>query len=233
MKKILLIAVCAVSAITVDAQVSFGGQVGANFGLGHAKDDYYAGSIYAGPALANKPKVGPLAGLVAEVDFGKLSFRPELNFVQKGSKSYISGFDENKFSLSYLELPLNVVYKMDLGSKGSKVFFGLGPAIAFGIGGKIKTTDNVNGEVYSTKVKFDGKKDATDDKAHFKALDLGLNIVAGYQMKSGLFARLAFTNGFSNLYPEKNYSVGGTTYKQSYKNRGVSLAVGYMISGKK
>ncbi|MBC7536036.1 MAG: PorT family protein [Ferruginibacter sp.] len=233
MKKSILAAVMAMCSIAAYAQVSFGGQVGVNLGLGNAKDGYFAGSIYAGPELANEPKIGLLAGVVAEVDFGKLSFRPELNFIQKGSKSGISGYDENKFSLSYLELPLNVVYKLELGSKGNKVFFGLGPAIAFGLGGKIKNTDGSTGAVYSRKVKFDGKKNGTDDKAHFKALDLGANILGGFQMKSGLFARVAFTYGFSNLYPEKTYNVSGTTYDQSYKNRGVNLSVGYMLGGTK
>ncbi|MFT3908564.1 MAG: porin family protein [Ferruginibacter sp.] len=230
MKKIILLAAIAVCSISSYAQFAFGVQLGPNLELSKAKDDQYTSGIYN---LENDPKVGFLIGVLAEVGFGKLAFRPELNFIQRGSKTGLAGYNQLKFNLNYVEVPLNVVYNLKL-SKVGKVFFGLGPNVGIGLGGKIKYE---NGE--STKVAFDGKKEPThDDKAHFKRMDIGANIIAGFQLKMGVFAKLGFTYGFSNLYPDKNYPhydnngnyVG--TYDQSYKNRSVNLTIGYML-GKK
>ncbi len=222
----MLLAAFAVFSIASYAQCSFGGQVGANLGMGQAKFNY------AGYALTNDPKVGFLIGVVAQVDFGKLSFRPELNFVQKGSKSGITygGFYDDyssKRTLNYIEVPLNVTYNMDLGP--GKLFFGLGPAVGIGLSGTDKDSDG------KTKIKFDGLKyddydsDADDENGHLKRVDVGLNILAGYQLPMGVFAKIGYTHGFSNVDPNKGNS--DPDERSTYKNRGVSICVGYMFGG--
>ena len=231
MKKIILIAAIAVCSISSQAQVSFGAQVGANLAMGHTTNDDPLTSAYT---LTNDPKVGFLIGVLGEVDFGKIAFRPELNFIQKGSKSGYSGIvfggydNSNKRTLNYIEIPLNVVYNLEIGKAG-KVFFGLGPAIGIGLSGKDKLNDvDANGYPITVKrdVKFDGKKDAdaTDGKAHLKRLDVGASILAGYQLPMGLFAKLSYTYGFMDIDAD-------TYYK--YKNRGFSICIGYMLGGKK
>ena len=127
MKNSILAAVIAICSITAYAQPAIGVQLGANFGMGQSGGSYFASG------LSNDPKVGLVIGLLADIPvIEKLSFRPELNFIQKGSKyggaAYLGGFSNvTKVTLNYIELPLNVVYKMSLGSINNKLYFGLVP----------------------------------------------------------------------------------------------------------
>ncbi len=231
MKRIILIAAITLCSISSHAQVSFGAQVGANLGIGNTtiEDPYYGAA-----SIANDPKVGILIGVLAEAEFGKLAFRPELNFIQKGSKSGYGAFTGGsaysfKRTLNYIELPLNVVYNMNLGGKDNKLFFGLGPAFAFGISGKDKDASG------KYDVKFDGKKsddlNSNDIDTHLKRVDVGINLLAGYKLPMGLFGKIGFTYGLSNIDPNKDNAQ--VVDRSSYKNRGVNICVGYMMGGKK
>ena len=234
MKKIILLAAFAVTTSIASAQVSFGIQLGANIAMGKLS---YDDAISVPAALTNDPKVGIIGGFLAEIPLGSnLAFRPELNFIQKGSKSNAFTTSQLKRTLNYIELPLNVVYKLDAGS--GNFFFGLGPTLAFGISGKDKYSDTNDPNDptlnYTSTVKFDGKKDdntaAYSDKDHLKAFDFGANILAGYQLGMGVFFKLGYTYNFMELDPnhsDPNYS------KSSYKNRGFNVCVGYMIGGSK
>ncbi len=222
MKKIYLIVVMAICSIASYAQISFGGQIGANLAMGHAKYSSTPGAVYAG--LSNDPKPGFMIGVLAQVDFGKLAFRPELNFIQKGSKTgYVGDPYASKITLNYIEVPLNVVYNMDLGP--GKLFFGLGPAVGIGLSGKDKYKDYNADDVlvsYKDDIKFDGKANASDNADHLKRVDVGANILVGYQLPMGVFAKIGFTEGLINIDPDDN---------SKYHNRGVSLCVGYMLGG--
>ena len=236
MKKLLLLAVFAATTSIASAQVSFGVQLGANIGMGKLKS-YDTDPLLS--AISNKPKVGIIGGVVAEIPIGtSLAFRPELNFIQKGGKSVITsssnfGADFNR-TLNYVQLPLNVVYKLPLG--GGSMFFGLGPELSFGISGKDKVSGLSNPADNKTyTVKFDGKKSdgVTDpayyDKDHLKSFDVGANIIAGYKLGMGVFFKLGYTYNFLELDP--NHS--DPNFKTSYKNRGFSVCVGYMFGGSK
>lgn len=210
MKRIFLIAVIGLCAFTCDAQISVGGQIGVNFGMGKSGK----GSI----APTNSPKSGLILGVLADLPIvEKLSFRPEFNFVQKGSKyggaSYLGGpTSSTKVTLSYIELPLNVVYKMTMSNSPHKLYFGLGPAFGFGITGNQKNSSG------KTDIKFNGNPD------QLKRVDVGLNLLAGYQFEQGFFGKVGYTLGFANIDPDQN---------DSYKNRGFNICVGYMVRGKK
>jgi hypothetical protein len=137
-----------------------------------------------------------------------------------------------------LQLAPNFVYNFEAGS--GKVFVGAGPDISFGIGGKAKSnftstsTINFPGIPASTttttdnsdvKVKFDGKKEAAGDKDyHLKGLDFGINVLAGYKMSNGAFISAGYTIGLSNIEPND---------KQTFKNSGFNIKLGYMIGGSK
>ena len=214
------IAVCSISS---HAQVSFGAQIGANIGMGHASDE---NATLAALSVANDPKVGFLIGVLGEVDFGQLGFRPELNYIQKGSK-YGFGSGSSKITLNYIQVPLNVVYNLELGKSG-KLFFGLGPEVAFGISGNSKNSSG------KTKVKFDGKETDSsggDNYKHLKRTDFGVTVLAGFQLEMGAFAKIGYTLGLTDIDPDKNNS--DPYFRSSYKNRGLSICVGYMLGGKK
>lgn len=237
MKKIILSLAVVAAAFSANAQISFGGHAGANFASGKTTDN----SSTPSTSQTLKTKVGLTIGAVAEIEFGGgLSFRPELNFIQKGGKSSTSetrnvgvgtltiASTEN-VSMGYLQLAPNFVYYFEAGT--GKVFVGAGPDIAFGMGGKYKysttTTSTVVGFTGSStsgdnKVKFDGKKDATDNDFHLKSLDFGINVLAGYKLSNGAFVSAGYTIGLSNISPYD---------KTTYKNSGFNIKIGYMIGG--
>jgi Outer membrane protein beta-barrel domain len=238
MKKLLLSAAVLVAAFGANAQVSFGGHVGANFASGKST---FTGTPSSSQTL--KTKVGLTIGAVAEIEFGNgLSFRPELNFIQKGGKlsetetrnvgvGTITTVSTENLSMGYLQLAPNFVYNFEAGS--GKVFVGAGPDIAFGMGGKDKSTYATTSTVAGfpgtsgsadVKVKFDGKKDATDNDVHFKGLDFGINVLAGYKLSNGAFISAGYTIGLSNISPYD---------KTTYKNSGFNIKLGYMIGGSK
>lgn len=240
MKKLILFAAFAVSYGVSMAQVSFGVQAGANLAFGKFT------SAYMDPlfptTLTNDPKAGFYAGVLAEIPIsGNFAFSPELNFIQKGSKTnsvFYTDDVHHKITLNYVELPLNVVFKVPVGT--GNFFFGLGPSLAFGISGTDKRTSQSDPtDPYSNgsfKVNFDGKKydditDPNDNDVHFKRFDAGANILAGYKLGNGLFFKLGYNYGFMNIDPNKDNK--DVQDQSTYKNRGFNIGVGFMFGGSK
>ena len=173
-------------------------------------------------------------GAVAKMPIGtNLTFMPQLNLLSKGGKFEESesnssgGFDftvdaRDKVNLTYLELPLNVVYNYN------SFFIGAGPSISYGIGGKgdlyykVDIGGNVDENAYDYKVKFDGDENAEDDDYHLNAFEFGANIFAGYQLTNGLFFSAQYNKGLSNISPQE-----GTTLKTGY----FGIGVGYFFGG--
>ncbi|MEP7164616.1 MAG: porin family protein [Ferruginibacter sp.] len=223
MKKIILLIVSAITVNVSMAQLSFGIQAGANIAFGKITvDDTGLPTLFT-----NDPKIGITGGFLAEIPISeKLAFRPEINFIQKGSKTNttLSIFNEfHKITLNYIEIPLNVVYKMRAGR--GNFFFGLGPTLSIGISGKEKITNDYDPTKDTiVDVKFDGKNSdnlaSNDESRHLKRFDAGANILAGYKLPMGLFIKLGYTYNFLNIDPNKN---------NGYKNRGFNICVGYML----
>ena len=169
--------------------------------------------------LDTKSRFGWKVGGVANMPIASnIAFMPQLNVVNKGSEIKMDipmfGTIEGTTSLTYVELPLNFVYT------SGGFFGGIGPSIAFGIGGK--ETYKSGGTEEETDVKFDGKKDATDDKSHYKGLDFGAQVIAGYKLPSGLFFNVHYNHGFSNIAVEDDVEI---------KNSYFGFGVGFMFGG--
>lgn len=200
-----------VFAVCSQAQMqksSFGIHAGATFASVKAK----ASGIY----ISSSIHTGFTAGIVSSFNLGKsFSFRPELNFTQKGGIINISGIEniKDKLTLNYIELPLNFVYNTN-SSKG-KFFAGAGPSFAFGVSGKERTSGMVTDE---HKVKF-----GSGDNADFKAFDFGLNLLTGYQFENGLFFSGNYNFGISNISPDNS--------EKDY-NRYFGITIGFMFPGK-
>ena len=148
-------------------------------------------------------------------------FQPGIIFTVKGAKNN-SGSITSTMKLSYIEVPLNVVYKGLLGS--GYVMVGFGPYIAYGINGKV----TYEGEVisYEPKVEFKNVVDITDPAltTYFKAIDAGGNIFFGYEMAGGLSLQLNAQLGMLNIKPEDNRLLG---INPEVKNTGYGLSLGY------
>ena len=184
MKKVMLSAAIIIAAIGVNAQNRIGLQAGGNFSTYNVE--------FGNNEFKSDSKFGFIVGALADVDFGNsVSFRPELNFIQKGgelkSTSNFAGGNvrsQDETTLSYVQLSPNFVYNFSAGT--GKFFIGVGPEVAVGIGGKVEGEDvtTIGSTVTTTNnkadVNFDGKSNANDADLHLKRLDFGANALAGY-----------------------------------------------------
>ena len=228
MKKLILSAAVIIAAIGANAQNKIGLQAGGAFSTYNVE--------FGNTEEKSDSKFGFLVGAVADVDFGNsVSFRPELNFIQKGgelkSTSNFTGGNvksQDETTLSYIQLSPNFVYNFPAGT--GKFFIGVGPELALGIGGKYKseTVTTVGNTVTTSNdkadVRFDGKKNANDADLHLKRIDLGANAIAGYTLSNGAFISAGYTAGLKNISPEDN---------TSFKNSGFNVKIGFLFGGAK
>ncbi|MGC4234580.1 MAG: PorT family protein, partial [Niabella sp.] len=132
--------------------------------------------------------------------------------------------DYLKLNARYIELPLNIIYKYPLG-KG-KAIGGLGPYVAYGIGGSWR--DKYKGDVTKGKLKFE--KYLTDmpdnDKLidYGRKLDIGINVLLGYELTRHLSATINGGFGLRNLTP---LASGEDATDAKQKNIGGSILIGY------
>ncbi len=168
-------------------------------------------------SITSDIKTGFSGGLVSHIPISKyLSLRPELKYVQKGGKLSEEG-STDKLTLNYLELPLNFVFNT-ITSKGM-FFVGVGPSVNIGIAGKEKWNYD-DGETGEEKVNFGSNPD--DD---FKAFELGINALTGYQFKSGFFVSANYNAGLSNV--ANNFD-----YDSQYHNWYFGINIGFMFKNK-
>jgi len=122
-----------------------------------------------------RSKLGFMGGFFAAIRMNKkVSFQPELLLVGKGMKENNQSYSY-RTDLTYLELPLNLLYK-PVASKGS-FFIGGGPAPAIYIG------ENIFYSGYQ----------------YFKKFDFGINILTGYELPIGFSINLHYTHGLLNI----------------------------------
>ena len=79
-----------------------------------------------------------------------------------------------RIKISYLEMPLNFLYKPLLGT--GHLLLGFGPYVALGIGGKVKNEGGGTSE--TTDIKFKGTVKITDpsDVVYLRPLNAGANL---------------------------------------------------------
>lgn len=144
-----------------------------------------------------KARVGYRAGVMADIPVtDRLSVRPQLLYSVKGYKidprpllaSLLGGFGGTVGSLpdtlvqtagvSYLEVPVQVMYGLDAGP--GRVVIGAGPYVAYALNG------TMNGK-------------AVDFSSSFKRFDYGANLSVGYELPMGLTISAYYSYGFANL----------------------------------
>lgn len=126
----------------------------------------------------------------------------------------------------YLEIPINAVYSLNLGSMNLNLF--AGPYLSFGIAGSDESNYSVSGTLpagVSFKDETTTIKYGSDLMSDYSSTDFGLNIGAGIEV-SKFQARLQYGLGLTGIEP---ISISGF----SIKNRVLSLGVGYMFGDKK
>jgi len=187
----------------LQAQIKVGPKVGLNLSTATL-------SMY-GISLDEKTLIGFHAGMLLEIPLaGNLYMQPAILFSAKGSK-YSLMQEEFQASPSYIEIPVNVVYKFDLGA--AKLFLNVGPYAAYGILGKYDFDGETVDIVFGT---------SEDDD--MKPLDYGLNVGAGVEI-SNIIISANYGLGLANLSPI-------TANDEEMKNKVIGISLAYLFGGK-
>ena len=206
---------------TLAATLAFAQGTGTSFGIiGGVNMQNLNGKNMLGDKLENDMIIGYHVGVNAQIPIApQFYFQPGLLFSTKGGDDTKSSIT-SKTNLSYIELPLNFVYKAELGS--GYFMLGFGPYVSYAIGGKA-----TYGPVTVTKdIEFQKTVEIGDPllTPYFKPLDAGANIFFGYELAMGVFAQFNAQLGLININPEDKRFPDS---KEVIKNTGFGLSIGY------
>jgi hypothetical protein len=177
-----------------------------------------------GDKLENSLKTGFNIGVNAEIPVGiDFYLQPGVIFTTKGAEKFMN--TQNKVSINYVEVPINFIYKPELGS--GKLILGVGPYFAIGVGGNYKF-DNGNDDL---PIKFKNEITLAEavalDNYYFKGFDAGANLLFGYEWANRFSVQLNAGLGLVDIFtPIENVD----PQKSSQKNTGFGLSVGYRFA---
>lgn len=160
----------------IKAQIKFGPVAGLNFSTMTIK--------VLGVNFESETLTGFHVGVISEIPvIESFVLQPAILYSAKGAEYSI--FDEDiSLRPTFIEVPLNILYKYDIGLM--EIFLKAGPYIAFGVGGQIET----NG--------IEVDIDYGSGNADMKPLDFGLNFGAGVNIKNFIIAG-QYGLGLANL----------------------------------
>jgi hypothetical protein len=190
--------------------------------LGGVNFQNFNGKDFNGDKLENDLIAGFHAGLNVQIPIApEFYFQPGLLFSTKGAKN-VTGQVTSTYRLSYLELPLNLVYKSQVGN--GYIMLGFGPYVGYAVSGK---ATYVSGSVeINNDIEFTNEVNSGDPllTPYFKAMDIGGNLFFGYEMAGGLFIQLNSQLGMVKINPDDNRIADNKT---NIKNTGFGLSAGY------
>ncbi|MES2619041.1 MAG: porin family protein [Bacteroidota bacterium] len=225
MKKFILCSLISISLLSTTATTAQTTEKGkTSFAIvGGVNFQNFNGKDANGNKLENKLMVGYHAGFNVMIPIApEFYFQTGLLYSLKGAKNVTDSYTNN-YKLSYLEMPLNLVYKAPLGN--GFVMLGFGPYLAYCIKGKTKT-EWKSGETVDSDIEFKNTIAATDgvNPPYFKAFDAGANIFAGYELANGIYLQL---NSQLGLVKINSKDMHFPNEKTSVKNTGFGLSLGY------
>jgi hypothetical protein len=201
--KLLIIVVAFTMTTKSFAQVKYGVKAGLN--LANISEKSSLGSENEGKTS----KIGFHFGGTAEFPASEaVSVQTGLLFSSKGYKISLEGAS-GSMNVNYLEIPINTIYKIEIGS--SKLCLSAGPYLAYAVSGSAK----YGGIEVDVNI-------GSDDDDDYKALDYGLNIGAGVELNDKITIGLQYGIGLANI---SSY----TGYGSSAKNNVFGISVGYMF----
>lgn len=220
-KSLFLIGIAIVSVIPAlqaqeETRTTFGIRAGVNFQNFNGKDS-------DGDKLENNMIVGFHAGVNVELPVAPdFVLQPGLLFSVKGTES---DFDlgTGKVIVNYIELPVNFIFKPVLGN--GRLILGLGPYIAYGIGGKVSFSGS--GIDIEKDIKFENdlsESQLIDTEFYLRPFDAGANLLAGYEFGFGISVQLNAQLGLLNIDPGYD---GNSDNETTLKNTGFGISVGY------
>lgn len=130
-------------------------------------------NLYGDDAKDAKMKVGYNIGGLVDYEFvSNVGIQSGLVLTAKGAKSDAENVNVTA-NMLYLEVPVNIIYKIDLNAANMPVKFNVnvGPYLAYGVGGK--TSIEIGGPSFSY--------DTFSDDGGYKKFDLGLGLGVGFE----------------------------------------------------
>jgi len=173
-------------------------------------------------------RTGAHFGFIADLQLGfksKFYAQPGVLFYNKGRK-FSSTYDtavydyfsiDAKQFINYVDVPLNLVYKIPISEK-AKFFIGGGPYLSFFYNGFEKTETYMKSGSFVT----DENKDLPvgDAPGKYKTLDLGVNGTAGIEFSS-FFIAGNFSRSLGDMYT--------AAYEGNFKNQVAGATLGIFI----
>lgn len=175
------------------------------------------------------------AGLIGDLNLipKVLSLQPGILFTGKGSETSSGDPSSSTYyratsNPKYIEVPVNVVFKLPLGTS-TKLFAGAGPYGAIGVGGKVKREGKVLGTAFNSEksIEFSNDDPTTTDYEEgagygiLKRFDYGLNGTAGIEGKS-IVLGVNYGLGLAKLQSGSNSSADDNN-----KHRVLSFTLGF------
>jgi hypothetical protein len=216
---LLILMMPQITAQEIESEENPGIQFGIQGGLSLQK---FVGTDYWGDNLSDRSAPGIHAGgnMILPV-FHDFYIQTGLLYSVKGSKQDIITDNITKtVFISYLELPLGILYRPQAGR--GNLLIGLGGYFGYGISGRERTkTGTVTIEI---PVKFlaDASGEPTS-YAYYRPFDAGGNIFVGYELYGGIIFQLNLQIGLMEL----NSDYGQTNDQTLKENSGFGFSVGY------
>lgn len=174
MKKILILSIVSLSALTMKAQVKFGIKAGVNLSK-------FTGSDAKMDGTSPKFKTGFTGGALVKIPVNEmLSVQPELLYSMEGSR-YEEDGAKFTYKTDYINIPVMVQY-----NNPSGFYAETGPQVGFLASAKarIKT----------------GSIDASEDaKDNFKGINFAWGLGAGYKLHNGFGIGARYNFGLANI----------------------------------
>jgi OmpA-OmpF porin, OOP family len=169
-------------------------------------------------------------GLLAETHLfnsNSLYFQTGMYYSNKGRK-FSTNFDSTSSGITkvtgsqfvnYMEIPLNVVFKKELGKK-TRLIFGGGPYTSFLFSGReSKSVYYGNGTVDATE---NTSLKVPRSSGKYKNMDFGVNALAGVEFGK-LFITANFSRGLSQFYT-------ANTNTGTFKNQVMGATIGFYLN---
>jgi hypothetical protein len=210
MKPLILIAtVFLISTARLYAQtIQFGAEAGLNLSGATLNDPG------ADPKAAPSPgfQLGGFAGYA--LPNPHLSLGARLLYSYEGYDPYLYG-TKVSIHVGFLKIPINIIYKAHEGT--GRWFFGIGPYFAPGLAGHYTAQGN------RTTIHF-GNNPLNDE---LKRVDIGADLMAGYQVDEKILLRASFDFGIINYVTR-----GSTGDNASAHTLNLGITAGYLIGEK-
>jgi hypothetical protein len=177
-----------------------------------------------GSNFSLKTEDGFSLGMNVEIPIApNVYLQPGIQYNQKGANfkeyHYMGQTFHGDVKLSYIEVPVNVVYKPSLGS--GHLILGAGAFAGYGTGREA----GVDQGMYHVRFAEDVTPQQIEQVPfYFRPWDAGANFIAGYQFANNLYTEFDAQIGMKRINPSVNGQWDG---KMKHRTTGIAYTIGY------